>query len=125
MGCGTAKERLEDNMMVYKLERMEIQMEKEKEIKKLEEITGKEFPRHKIPDYIDPKFAKEKKIYEEEDPEGEAAKAEGSSKAEGNSIKEKKKKGKKSKKTSKAKGKAKSEKTKEESSVGSKKKKLK
>ena len=34
MGCGTAREKLEDEMMVYKLERMEVQMQKEKELKK-------------------------------------------------------------------------------------------
>ena len=31
MGCGTPREKLEDEMMVYKLERMAIQMEKENE----------------------------------------------------------------------------------------------
>ena len=34
MGCGSAREKIEDEMMVYKLERMEIQMQKEKELKK-------------------------------------------------------------------------------------------
>ena len=52
-------------MMVYKLERMEIQMEKEKELKKLAEIEGHTIERHKIPDYIDPEFAKQRKLYEE------------------------------------------------------------
>ncbi len=66
MGCGTAREKLEDQMMVYKLERMEIQMEKEKELKKLAEIEGHTIERHKIPDYIDPKFAKEKRLYPEQ-----------------------------------------------------------
>ena len=63
MGCGTAREKLEDEMMVYKLERMEIQMQKEKELKKLAEIEGHIIERHQIPDYIDPQFAKEKKLY--------------------------------------------------------------
>ena len=63
MGCGTAREKLEDEMMVYKLERMEIQMQKEKELKKLAEIEGHVIERHQIPDYIDPEFAKEKKLY--------------------------------------------------------------
>ena len=66
MGCGTAREKLEDQMMVYKLERMEIQMEKEKELKKLAEIEGHTIERHKIPDYIDPEFAKEKRLYVEQ-----------------------------------------------------------
>ena len=67
MGCGTAREKLEDEMMVYKLERMDIQMQKEKELKKLAEIEGHEIERHQIPDYIDPQFAKEKRLYPVQD----------------------------------------------------------
>ena len=63
MGCGTAREKLEDEMMVYKLQRMEVQMQKEKELKKLAEIEGHTIERNKIPDYIDPEFAKEKRLY--------------------------------------------------------------
>ena len=66
MGCGTPREKLEDEMMVYKLERMSIQMEKEKELKKLAEIEGHPIERSKIPDYIDPQFAKEKRLYMED-----------------------------------------------------------
>ena len=69
MGCGTAREKLEDEMMVYKLERMDIQMQKEKELKKLAEIEGHEIERHLIPDYIDPQFAKEKRLYPMQDNE--------------------------------------------------------
>ena len=65
MGCGSPREKLENEMMVYKLERMQIQMEKERELQKLAEIEGHAIERTKIPDYIDPEFAKEKKIYEE------------------------------------------------------------
>ena len=65
MGCGSPREKIEDEMMVYKLERMEIQMEKEKELKKLAEIEGHVIKRNQIPDYIDPEFAKEKQLYEE------------------------------------------------------------
>ena len=65
MGCGSAREKIEDEMMVYKLERMEIQMQKEKELKKLAEIEGHTIERNKIPDYIDPEFAKQKKLYED------------------------------------------------------------
>ena len=65
MGCGSTREKIEDEMMVYKLERMEVQMEKEKELKKLAEIEGRTIERHKVPDYIDPEFAKEKKLYED------------------------------------------------------------
>ena len=38
MGCSGEKEKLEDRMMLIKLARMEIQMEKEKELKKLSEM---------------------------------------------------------------------------------------
>ena len=62
MGCGTPREKLEDEMMVYKLERLEVQMEKEKELKKLAEIEGHTIERNQIPDYIDPQFAKKKRM---------------------------------------------------------------
>ena len=45
---------------------MEIQMEKEKELKKLSEIEGKPVKRGIVPDYIDPVFAREKKILNKE-----------------------------------------------------------
>ena len=64
MGCGSVREKLEDQMMVYKLERMEIQMEKEKELKKLSEMQGQPVKRGIVPDYIDPVFAQENKLYE-------------------------------------------------------------
>ena len=63
MGCSGAKEKLEDRMMLIKLARMEIQMEKEKELKKLSEMEGKQISRVGIPDYIDPEFAKQKNLY--------------------------------------------------------------
>ena len=66
MGCGSVREKLEDQMMVYKLERMEIQMEKEKELKKLSDIEGHAIERYQVPDYIDPQFAKEKRLYIEQ-----------------------------------------------------------
>ena len=64
MGCTGEKEKLEDQMMMVKLKRMEIQMEKEKELKKLSEIEGKPIQRRIIPDYIDPIFAKENNLNE-------------------------------------------------------------
>ena len=67
MGCSGAREKIEDKMMLLKLERMEIQMEKEKELNKLSEIAGHKIKPGQIPDYIDPKFAKEKNIYEDDD----------------------------------------------------------
>ena len=66
MGCTGAKEKLEDRMMLMKLKRMEIQMEKEKELKKLSEIEGKPVQRGIVPDYIDPVFAREKNLYDDD-----------------------------------------------------------
>ena len=67
MGCAGAREKIEDKMMLMKLERMEVQMEKEKELKKLAELEGHTIKRGHVPDYIDPKFAKEKQIYDDDD----------------------------------------------------------
>lgn len=67
MGCSGAREKIEDKIMLLKLERMEIQMEKEKQLDKLSEITGHKIKPGQIPDYIDPKYAKEKNIYEDDD----------------------------------------------------------
>ena len=71
MGCAGAREKIEDKMMLMKLERMEVQMEKEKELKKLEEIEGHKIKRGHVPDYIDPKFAREKQIYDDDDDDDE------------------------------------------------------
>ena len=67
MGCGAAKEKLEDEMTLMKLERLEIKMERETELKKLAELEGCPIQKPIVPDYIDPKFAEEKKIYEDEE----------------------------------------------------------
>ena len=67
MGCAGAREKIEDKMMLMKLERMEVQMEKEKELKKLADLEGHTIKRGHVPDYIDPKFAKEKQIYDDDD----------------------------------------------------------
>ena len=67
MGCSGPREKLEDKMMLMKLERMEIQMEKEKELNKLSQIEGHKIKPGSVPDYIDPKFAKEKNIYDDDE----------------------------------------------------------
>ena len=67
MGCAGAREKIEDQMMLMKLERMEVQMEKEKTLKKLSEMEGRQIPFGHVPDYIDPKFAKDRNIYDDED----------------------------------------------------------
>ena len=59
MGCAGAKETLEDKMLLMKLDRLEIQMRKEVEIKKLNEKYGEPIRKSIVPDYIDPEFAKE------------------------------------------------------------------
>ena len=67
MGCTSGdKEKIEDQMMLMKLERMEIQMEKEKHAKKLSEMEGKDIKPGNIPDYIDPEFAKKNNIYDDD-----------------------------------------------------------
>ena len=71
MGCAGAREKLEDQMMLMKLERMEIQMEKAKALQKLSEIEGHKIQRNHIPDYIDPKFARERQIYEDDEAIGD------------------------------------------------------
>ena len=67
MGCSGPREKIEDKMMLMKLERMEIQMEKEKELNKLSQIEGHKIKPCHVPDYIDPKFAKEKNIYNDDE----------------------------------------------------------
>ena len=64
MGCGNTKDKLEDKMMLIKIERMELRLQREKEMKKLADIDGHQVKKNEIPDYIDPVFAQEKKIYE-------------------------------------------------------------
>ena len=54
-----------------KLERMEVQMEKEKELKKLSEMEGHTIKRQQIPDYIDPAFAREKQLYDDDEEIGD------------------------------------------------------
>lgn len=67
MGCEDTKDKLEEKMMLIKIDRMEVRMEREKQLKKLAAIEGHEIKKKQIPDYIDPTFAKEKGIYEEKE----------------------------------------------------------
>ena len=66
MGCTGDREKIENKMMLMKLERMEVQMEKEKHLKRLSDIDGHSVKWGEIPDYIDPQFAKQNKIYDED-----------------------------------------------------------
>ena len=56
MGCGNAQEKLEDEMLNLKISRIELQMERYKQVQLLKETQGKDISISKIPDYIDPKF---------------------------------------------------------------------
>ena len=60
MGCGNAKKEVENQMMIMQLERIKVQMEREKNLKLLEDIDGCKRKSIAIPDYIDPEFLKEK-----------------------------------------------------------------
>ena len=62
MGCSEDVETIRDKMMLIQLQRMEIQMAKQKELKKLSDIEGRPIERNEIPDYIDPDFARENNI---------------------------------------------------------------
>ena len=63
MGCGNAKKNIENEMMIMQFERVNIQMERRKNLKLLEEMDGHKRKACVIPDYIDPQFAKEKLYY--------------------------------------------------------------
>ena len=96
MGCSGPREKLEDQMMIMKLERMEVQMEREKQLKKLSEIDGRKIQKNNIPDYIDPAFAREKKLYEDDNNNSKVTG--GKNKKEKNKKEKDKKNGKKKKK---------------------------
>ena len=52
MGCGSMKEKIENEMIAMKMERVTIQMERKNQIKLLEEIDGRKIIESKIPDYL-------------------------------------------------------------------------
>ena len=52
MGCGNMKEKLENEMVKMKMERVEVQMERKKQLNLLKEIDGCEIKLAQIPDYI-------------------------------------------------------------------------
>ena len=51
MGCGSTKEKIENEMIAMKLERVGIQMERRNQIKLLEEMDGRKIKEPTIPDY--------------------------------------------------------------------------
>ena len=54
MGCATAKEKLESQIMQIKLQRVDIRTEREDRIKQYEQMTGEKLNRKPIPDYCLP-----------------------------------------------------------------------
>ena len=67
MGCGTPKEKLENEIIAMKLERVGIQMERRNQIKLLEDIDGVKINEPNIPDYLAGK-PKEKNINTDKSP---------------------------------------------------------
>ena len=56
MGCHNTKEKLEDEMMRAKLERIQVQFERQKQLQLLKDIDGIEHKAPVIPDYILPQL---------------------------------------------------------------------
>lgn len=52
MGCATVKEKIESQMMILKLKRVDIIQEREAKLKELERLTGETMKRKPIPDYL-------------------------------------------------------------------------
>ena len=67
MGCASVKEKIEAQMMLLKLERVDIMQEREDKIKELEKVTGQTVVRPPVPDYI----AKDQTTDGEEEENGE------------------------------------------------------
>ena len=62
MGCTSDREKIEDQMMQIKLNRMEIQMERENKINQLSQMDGRKIKYKNIPDYIDQNLQLKKKF---------------------------------------------------------------
>ena len=56
MGCGNAKEKIEDEILKAKMERNEIQYERSQQMKLLKEMGCNDYKPPVIPDYILPKM---------------------------------------------------------------------
>ena len=88
MGCGTPKEKLENEIIAMKLERVGIQMERRNQIKLLEDIDGVKINEPNIPDYLAAK-PKEKNISTGKNTNMITVKSKNSSKAIENRIRSK------------------------------------
>ena len=80
MGCGTPKEKLENEIIAMKLERVGVQMERRNQIKLLEDIDGVKINEPNIPDYLAAK-PKEKNISTDKNTNMITVKSKNSSKA--------------------------------------------
>ena len=61
MGCSSPKENLEDQIMILKLKRVAIQMEREKNLKILSEIEGRNIDDNNLPEYLSSRNVKQSK----------------------------------------------------------------
>ena len=61
MGCSSPKENLEDQIMMLKLKRVAIQMEREKSLKILSEIEGRNIDDDNLPEYLASRNVKQSK----------------------------------------------------------------
>ena len=89
MGCGTVKEKLEYQIMVLKVEKLDIIQERAEMMKELEKITGEPVVRKPVPNYLIPVV--EKKEDSNEDTNDDK-KTEHSTRKKSNASSKKKKK---------------------------------
>ena len=61
MGCSSPKENLEDQIMILKLKRVAFQMEREKNLKILSEIEGRNIDDNNLPEYLSSRNVKQSK----------------------------------------------------------------
>jgi hypothetical protein len=52
MGCATVKEKLESKIMLLKLQKVDIILEREEKLKEYQKITGENLHRKAVPDYV-------------------------------------------------------------------------
>ena len=90
MGCGTVKEKLEYQIMVLKVEKLDIIQERAEKLKELEKITGEHVIRKPVPNYLVP--VEKKEDSNEGNDTNEDKKTEHSTRKKSNASSKKKKK---------------------------------
>ena len=68
MGCGDPKEKIENEMLKMKMERIALQTERYKQLELLNKLDGCTRKQPKIPDYIDPTFLKNNPLKQSDNP---------------------------------------------------------